>query len=89
MLQDPVGREQFEKFLDKEFSGENLKFWDAVQNLKTLPQRHVQAKVQEIWNEYLGPDASCPINVDSRSFEITKKNIEEPDRWSFDVAAVS
>ncbi|XP_044018359.1 regulator of G-protein signaling 7 isoform X2 [Aphidius gifuensis] len=87
LLQDPVGREQFEKFLDKEFSGENLKFWDAVQNLKTLPQRHVQAKVQEIWNEYLGPDASCPINVDSRSFEMTKKNIEEPDRWSFDVAA--
>ncbi|XP_043462739.1 regulator of G-protein signaling 7 isoform X2 [Leptopilina heterotoma] len=87
LLRDPVGREQFERFLDKEFSGENLKFWEAVQELKTLPQRVVEAKVEEIWNEYLGPEASCPINVDSKSFEVTKKNIEKPDRWSFDVAA--
>lgn len=26
LLQDPVGREQFIRFLDKEFSGENLKY---------------------------------------------------------------
>jgi regulator of G-protein signaling len=26
LLKDPAGREQFEKFLDKEFSGENLKY---------------------------------------------------------------
>lgn len=26
LLQDPVGHEQFVKFLDKEFSGENLKY---------------------------------------------------------------
>lgn len=64
------------------------RFWEAVQNLKTLPQRDVQIKVEEIWNEFLGPDASCPINVDSRSFEMTKRNLEKPDRWSFDVAAV-
>lgn len=25
LLNDPIGREQFTKFLDKEFSGENLK----------------------------------------------------------------
>jgi len=26
LLQDPVGKEQFIRFLDKEFSGENLKY---------------------------------------------------------------
>lgn len=26
LLQDPIGREHFVKFLDKEFSGENLKY---------------------------------------------------------------
>lgn len=87
LLQDPIGREHFVKFLDKEFSGENLKFWSAVQVLKTLPQTEVQAKVNEIWSEFLAPDASCPINVDSKSYEITKKNMESPDRWSFDCAA--
>ncbi|CAK9810827.1 Regulator of G-protein signaling 7 [Anthophora quadrimaculata] len=87
LLQDPIGRDQFTRFLDKEFSGENLKFWEAVQELKTLPQKEVQNKVNEIWNEYLGPDASCPINVDSQSYEITKKNLLKPDRWCFDIAA--
>lgn len=65
------------------------RFWEAVQQLKALPQSEVQDKVTEIWTEFLAPDASCPINVDSRSYEITKKNMEAPDRWSFDAAAVS
>ncbi|XP_017771922.1 PREDICTED: regulator of G-protein signaling 7 isoform X2 [Nicrophorus vespilloides] len=87
LLQDPIGREHFIKFLDKEFSGENLKFWEAVQKLKALPQSAVQDKVQEIWAEFMASDASCPINVDSRSCEVTKKNMENPDRWTFDYAA--
>ncbi|CAH1153550.1 unnamed protein product [Phaedon cochleariae] len=87
LLQDPVGREHFVKFLDKEFSGENLRFWEAVQDLKALPQSQVQSKAVEIWTEFLAPDAGCPINVDSRSSELTKKNMEVPDRWGFDCAA--
>lgn len=33
LLKDPAGREQFAKFLDKEFSGENLKWvkWQISQ----------------------------------------------------------
>ncbi|KAK2578656.1 hypothetical protein KPH14_012145 [Odynerus spinipes] len=87
LLQDSVGREQFVRFLEKEFSSENLRFWKTVQELKTLPQKDVNAKAREIWNEFLGQDASCPVNVDSRSYEITKKNMEKPDRWCFDIAA--
>ncbi|XP_045482456.1 regulator of G-protein signaling 7 isoform X1 [Harmonia axyridis] len=87
LLQDPIGREHFIKFLDKEFSGENLKFWEAVQELKSLPQSEVQTKVNEIWAEFLAPDASCPINVDCQSYEVTKKNMENLDRWSFDCSA--
>lgn len=87
LLADPVGREHFIRFLDKEFSGENLKFWESVQELKALPQKDVQQRVSEIWAEYLAPDASCPVNVDSHSHEITKKNMSHPDRWSFDTAA--
>ncbi|KAG8240116.1 hypothetical protein J437_LFUL019738, partial [Ladona fulva] len=88
LLRDPVGRDHFTRFLDKEFSGENLRFWEAVQELKSLPQSEVQAKVDEIWSEFLAPDASCPINVDSRSNEVTKRNMKNPDRWTFDTAAV-
>ncbi|XP_054271547.1 regulator of G-protein signaling 7 isoform X2 [Macrosteles quadrilineatus] len=87
LLADPVGREHFIKFLEKEFSGENLKFWEAVQELKALPQKDVAQRVTEIWTEYLASDASCPINVDSHSHEITKRNMAQPDRWTFDTAA--
>uniref|UniRef100_A0A1B6DTC2 Regulator of G-protein signaling 7 n=2 Tax=Clastoptera arizonana TaxID=38151 RepID=A0A1B6DTC2_9HEMI len=87
LLADPVGREHFVRFLDKEFSGENLKFWDSVQELKALPQKDVQQRVSDIWTEYLAPDASCPVNIDSHSHEVTKKNLTHPDRWSFDTAA--
>ncbi|XP_050314334.1 regulator of G-protein signaling 7 [Anthonomus grandis grandis] len=87
LIADPIGREHFEKFLDKEFSGENLKFWEAVQELKCLPQSQVQQKVSDIWDYYLASDAKCPINVDSHSYELTKKCMENPDRWSFDNAA--
>lgn len=65
------------------------RFWEAVRNLKTLPQKEVKERVKEVWSEFLCPDATCPINVDSKSYEITKKNLENPDRWCFDVAGVS
>ncbi|KAJ1527580.1 hypothetical protein ONE63_007543 [Megalurothrips usitatus] len=88
LLADPAGREHFGKFLDKEFSGENLKFWETVQALKMLPQQEVPEEAQRMWGEFMGEDASVPINVDGKSFEATKKNVEDnPDRWSYDEAA--
>ncbi|KAG8185885.1 hypothetical protein JTE90_028888 [Oedothorax gibbosus] len=87
LLKDPAGREQFFKFLEKEFSAENLKFWDAVQELKQGHSKDIPNKVQEIWNLYLAPDAKEAINIDSKSFEVTKRNMEHPDRWTFEEAA--
>ncbi|XP_065209620.1 regulator of G-protein signaling 7 isoform X2 [Planococcus citri] len=87
VLADPLGKQHFMKFLEKEFSSENLKFWDAVQNMKSLPLSKVKSAADEIWTEYLSSDASCPINVDSQSHELSKKNMEKPDRWTFDIAA--
>ncbi|XP_050548111.1 regulator of G-protein signaling 7 isoform X1 [Daktulosphaira vitifoliae] len=85
LLADPAGKEHFTKFLEKEFSCENLKFWEAVQNLKKLPQREVPDKAQEIWTEYLSGDS---LNIDSQSRELSRKNMTAPDRWAFDIAAV-
>ncbi|XP_041766946.1 regulator of G-protein signaling 7-like [Anopheles merus] len=91
LLNDPIGREQFTKFLDKEFSGENLKFWEAIQDMKALPQSQIKEAAQAIWNEYLAPDAACPVNIDSKSLELARDVVKEgaaqPSRWCFDVAA--
>lgn len=64
------------------------RFLTAVQELKALPQRDVEEKVNSIWAEFLSPTASNSVNIDSKSMNITKKNMDCPDRWTFDSAAV-
>ncbi|XP_055533528.1 regulator of G-protein signaling 7-like [Wyeomyia smithii] len=90
LLIDPVGREQFSKFLDKEFSGENLKFWESVQSMKAQPQSKVKEAAHAIYLEFLAPEAPCPVNVDSKSMELAREAVSSsapPNRWCFDVAA--
>lgn len=90
LLIDPVGREQFSKFLDKEFSGENLKFWESVQSMKAQPQSKVKEAAHAIYLEFLATDAACPVNVDSKSMELARLAVSSespPNRWCFDVAA--
>ncbi|KAJ8706637.1 hypothetical protein PYW07_012715 [Mythimna separata] len=88
LLQDNCGKEHFAKFLSKEFSGENLKFWLAVQELKALPVRRVATRAKEIWKEYLASDAPSPVNIDAASRELTRQKVEsgQADRYCFDQA---
>ncbi|XP_030378363.1 regulator of G-protein signaling 7 [Scaptodrosophila lebanonensis] len=90
LLNDAIGREQFTRFLEKEYSGENLKFWESVQEMKALPQSEIKEAIQNIWQEFLAPDAPCPVNVDSKSVELAREAVTSPNgpnRWCFDVAA--
>ncbi|XP_057625467.1 regulator of G-protein signaling 7 isoform X4 [Chionomys nivalis] len=85
-LKDPVGREQFLKFLESEFSSENLRFWLAVEDLKKRPIREVPSRVQEIWQEFLAPGAPSAINLDSKSYDKTTQSVKEPGRYTFEDA---
>jgi len=67
----------------------NFRFLEAIQELKSLPLKDVSGRCSEIWEEYLAEEASCPVNIDAHSMDITKKNLLTPDRWSFDAAKVS
>ncbi|XP_041983835.1 regulator of G-protein signaling 7 [Aricia agestis] len=88
LLRDPPGRDHFARFLSKEFSEENLKFWLAVQELKALPIRRVPARAKEIWKEFLAADAPSPVNIDAASRELTRAKVEAgtADRYCFDEA---
>uniref|UniRef100_A0A3Q2ZU89 Regulator of G protein signaling 6 n=1 Tax=Kryptolebias marmoratus TaxID=37003 RepID=A0A3Q2ZU89_KRYMA len=85
-LKDPAGRDQFLKFLESEFSSENLRFWLAVQDLKQRPFHEVPARAQEIWQEFLAEGAPSSINLDSHSYERTSQNLKDPGRYSFEDA---
>ncbi|XP_069464000.1 regulator of G-protein signaling 7 isoform X3 [Ambystoma mexicanum] len=86
MLKDPVGREQFLKFLESEFSSENLRFYMAAEDLKKKPNREVPVRVQEIWQEFLAPGAPNPINLDSKSYDKTTQNVKNAGRYTFEDA---
>nr|XP_023657910.1 regulator of G-protein signaling 6 isoform X4 [Paramormyrops kingsleyae] len=85
-LKDPAGRDQFLKFLESEFSSENLRFWLAVQDLKRRPLQDVPRRAQEIWQEFLAEGAPSSINLDSHSYERTSQNLKDPGRYSFEDA---
>lgn len=86
LLKDDQGRDQFKKFLDKEFSGENLHFWQACQSLKLEPVKNVRQTVERIYNDFLCPDSPYAINIDSKCMETTLKNMENPDRFCYEEA---
>nr|CAD2170958.1 unnamed protein product [Meloidogyne enterolobii] len=88
LLIDPVGRETLQKFLDKEYSGENLRFWMEVQKLRKCSCRMVPVLVTEIYNEFIDSNAQSPVNIDCKVMEIIDENLKNnPNRWSFDEAA--
>uniref|UniRef100_A0A1I8N8B3 Regulator of G-protein signaling 7 n=1 Tax=Musca domestica TaxID=7370 RepID=A0A1I8N8B3_MUSDO len=89
LLKDPMGREQFAKFLGKKYS-KNPLFWESVQEMKALPQSEIKETIQRIWQEFLAPDAPKAVNVDSKSVELAREAVNSPNgpnRWCFDVAA--
>ncbi|XP_028295988.1 regulator of G-protein signaling 6-like [Gouania willdenowi] len=85
-LKDPVGQDLFLKFLESEFSSENLRFWLAVQDLKRIPQQEVAQRAQDIWAEFLAEGAPSSINLDSHSYERTSQNLKDPGRYSYEDA---
>ncbi|XP_035598712.1 regulator of G-protein signaling 6 isoform X1 [Oncorhynchus keta] len=85
-LKDPAGRDAFLKFLESEFSSENLRFWLSVQDLKRRPLENVAARAQEIWQEFLAEGAPSSINLDSHSYELTSHNLKDPGRYSYEDA---
>ncbi|XP_032398306.1 regulator of G-protein signaling 6 [Etheostoma spectabile] len=85
-LKDPSGQELFLKFLESEFSSENLRFWLAVQDLKRMPQQDVAQRAQDIWAEFLAEGAPSSINLDSHSYERTSQNLKDPGRYSYEDA---
>lgn len=65
------------------------RFWEAVQSLRSASNKDVPLLVTAMYNEYLGPTAAFPVNVDSKIIETVRKNMENPTRWAFDEAAVN
>ncbi|KAG7222924.1 hypothetical protein INR49_015951, partial [Caranx melampygus] len=67
LLQDPVGVRYFSEFLKKEFSEENILFWQACEYFSHVPENDKKQRAREIFNSFLSSKATTPVNIDSQA----------------------
>lgn len=70
LLQDPVGVRYFSDFLRKEFSEENILFWQACEYFSHVPahdKKELSYRAREIFTKFLCSKATTPVNIDSQA----------------------
>ncbi|NWI35226.1 RGS11 protein, partial [Picathartes gymnocephalus] len=83
---DPLGRAQLLEFLKKEFSAENLSFWEACEELRYGEQSRIAEIVDSIYQQFLAPGATRWVNIDSKTMERTLEGIKTPHCYVMDDA---
>ncbi|CAL8306186.1 unnamed protein product [Merluccius merluccius] len=86
LLSDLRGRDDFKSFLKKEFSGENLAFWEAAEEMKWGAASTMSTKAAAIFKTFLAPGAPRWINIDGRTMGLTVKGLDHPHRYVLDGA---
>ncbi|KAG7222268.1 hypothetical protein INR49_027272 [Caranx melampygus] len=86
LLSDPRGRDDFRLFLKKEFSGENLAFWEACEDLKWGTAATMREKAEQIYKTFLARGAPRWINIDGKTMEVTVSGLRHPHRYVLDAA---
>uniref|UniRef100_A0A8C5VS93 Regulator of G-protein signaling 12 n=1 Tax=Microcebus murinus TaxID=30608 RepID=A0A8C5VS93_MICMU len=70
LLQDPLGVHYFSDFLRKEFSEENILFWQACEYFNHVPahdKKELSYRAREIFSKFLCSKATTPVNIDSQA----------------------
>ncbi|MGH0145643.1 UNVERIFIED_CONTAM: hypothetical protein FKN15_005977 [Acipenser sinensis] len=70
LLQDPIGVRYFSEFLKKEFSEENILFWQACETFSHVPEKdkkQLSQRARDIYNSFLSSKATTPVNIDSQA----------------------
>ncbi|KAM7370518.1 hypothetical protein PAMP_010055 [Pampus punctatissimus] len=86
LLSDPRGRDDFRLFLKKEFSGENLAFWEGCEDLKWGTAATMREKAEQIYKTFLTRGAPRWINIDGKTMEVTVRGLKHPHRYVLDPA---
>lgn len=72
--------------MKKEISAENIYFWAACERYRYMSDLERAAEAPKIFDKYLGPNASDPVNVDSRARTTTQERLGLADEDLFDSA---
>lgn len=86
LMKNRMGRQIFTKFLEGEYSDENMLFWNACEEFKHEKgniRRETMAK--EIYGTFLAPSAPLEINIDSKTrSDLMRRMVENPTSDLFD-----
>ena len=63
---DVAGKIKFREFMEKEFSVENLNFYEAVQKFKTLPVEERPDRAREIIDTYIRQKSESQVNLPTK-----------------------
>ncbi|KAJ0032718.1 hypothetical protein NQD34_002799 [Periophthalmus magnuspinnatus] len=87
LLQDKEYQHSFRSFLQSEFSEENLDFWLACEDFRTISsEEELRRRAQQIYQEFLQTTAKREINIDHQTREQIKRNVKTPTTHCFDEA---
>ncbi|KJE96359.1 G-protein signaling regulator [Capsaspora owczarzaki ATCC 30864] len=86
LLNDPPGLALFQQYLKKEFSDENISFWQAIRTLQRVKPSAVKHEAKVLYDNYIAPNAPHEVNLDAATREITTRNMDNPGYDSFDEA---
>jgi len=88
LLKSREGRRLFEEFLKKEFSSENIQFWSAVEQLKSLQggEKMFRQHVDVIFKIYINDTALAEVSLDSKVKRNLMRKKDDPPRDIFEEA---
>jgi PAS domain-containing protein len=75
-FRDPIIREAFAKFCEKEKTIENVYFLIAAENYKKLDQASRIKNQQTIFETFMSEKSKYSLNISSEAFDITKKKVK-------------
>ncbi|XP_008431366.1 regulator of G-protein signaling 11 isoform X1 [Poecilia reticulata] len=86
LLSDAMGRREFMTYLEKEFSAENLHFWQECEEIRHGESSKIIEKVEDVYKNFLAPGAARWVNIDSKTMDKTLEGIKRPHRFVMDDA---
>ncbi|XP_062848991.1 regulator of G-protein signaling 13 [Trichomycterus rosablanca] len=87
LLKSKSGRATFTAFLKSEHSDENIEFWQTCEDFKKLRCNHrLVSRAKKIFESYIKAESPREINIDHKTREVIRHNVQSPTRWCFDDA---
>ncbi|XP_010893454.1 regulator of G-protein signaling 21 [Esox lucius] len=87
LLTHKYGKAAFRDFLQSQFCEENLEFWQACEEFKSISNpMELACKATSIYKEFIQTDSPKEVNVDFHTRDTIAQNLQRPTPSCFDGA---